>query len=52
MTIRTAPPVEDDDTTEALVFDQPRDQLQLDQIIGQHVDVNPVPILGPPLLQC
>lgn len=52
MTVRTAPPVEDGDTTEAFVFDQPRDQLQLDRIIGHLVDLQPVDLFGLPLFQC
>ena len=51
MTVRTITPVEDGDTTKPLVFDQPRDQLQFTMIIGHLVDVQPVDILGLPLLQ-
>ena len=52
MTVGATATFEDGDTTEPLVFDQPRDQLQFDQIIGKLVDGQPVDILGLPLLQC
>jgi hypothetical protein len=39
MPVGSAAIFEDGDTTETFTFDQPRDQLQLDQIISHLVDM-------------
>jgi len=48
---RAAATFKDSDGAETLQLDQPRDQLQFDQITGHLVDVQPVDIVGLSLLQ-
>ena len=51
MRFRAAATFKDSDGAETLQLDQPRDQLQFDQITGHLVDVQPVDIVGLSLLQ-
>jgi hypothetical protein len=50
--LRAAATFEDGDAAEALQLDHSGDQLQLDQVIGQLVDMQLVDVFGLPLFQC